>query len=476
MTEPLWTREDLVDVTEGRTVGDVHDDITGISIDSRSLKAGEAFVAIKGDRFDGHDFVAAALDAGASLALVALERIADLPENGRYVVVNDPLEALRQLGIAARDRTGARIIAVTGSVGKTGTKEALRLTLEQSGKVHASAASFNNHWGVPLTLARMPADTEFGIFEIGMNHAGEITPLVKMVRPHVAIITTVEPVHLEFFGSVEMIAKAKAEIFTGLDRDGVAILNQDNDQYDLLRFLATTSGVRRVLTFGEKAWNDTVLEKVSRQPGSSSVQARVLGQDITYKIGAPGGHHVQNSLAVLTGVVELGADLALAGLALADMSAPKGRGQVTRLTLDKGNADLIDESYNANPASMRAAFAVLGESPVVRPGRRVAVLGDMLELGSDSDRLHAELLGPIQEAQIDMVYCAGKHMRALWDLLPSSQRAAYAEEAAGLEEMLLEDFRSGDVVMVKGSLGMRMGPLVDALKKDYPPADETAAA
>lgn len=476
MTGALWTREDLVDAAEGRVVGDVHDDITGISIDSRTLKTGEAFVAIKGDRFDGHDFVAAALDAGASLALVASDRIADLPENGRYVVVDDPLEALRRLGIAARERTGARIVAITGSVGKTGTKEALRLTLEQSGKTHASVASFNNHWGVPLTLARMPADTEFGIFEIGMNHAGEITPLVKMVRPHVAIITTVEPVHLEFFGSVEMIAKAKAEIFTGLEPDGVAILNQDNNQFDLLRLLATASGVQRVLTFGERSWNDTILEKVARQPGSSSVQASVLGQNITYKIGAPGHHHVQNSLAVLTGVVELGADLALAGLALAEMNAPKGRGQVTRLTLENGNVDLIDESYNANPASMRAAFAVLGEAPVLRPGRRVAVLGDMLELGPDSDRLHAELVNPIQQAQIDMVYCAGRHMRVLWDLLPSSQRAVYAEEAAGLKEMLLEDLRPGDVVMVKGSLGMRMGPLVDVLKRDYPPADETAAA
>jgi UDP-N-acetylmuramoyl-tripeptide--D-alanyl-D-alanine ligase len=293
---------------------------------------------------------------------------------------------LRRLGTAARARTDARIVAVTGSVGKTGTKEALRLTLERSGKVHASVASFNNHWGVPLTLARMPADTEYGVFEIGMNHAGEITPLVKMVRPHVAIITTVQPVHLEFFGSVEKIAQAKAEIFSGLEPDGTAILNRDNDQYDLLSFLATTAGIDHVLTFGENPTADARIEKISRQEGGSSVQATILGQDITYKIGAPGQHHVKNSLAVLTAVAELGADLALAGLALAEMRAPKGRGAAARLKRPDGMFELIDESYNANPASMRAALSVLGEASVSRPGRRIAVLGDMLELGGEADR------------------------------------------------------------------------------------------
>ncbi len=476
MTEPLWTREAFVEATGGEISGEVPDAMTGISIDSRTLQPGDAFVAIKGDRLDGHDYVDAALNAGASLALVARERMADLPEGGRYVIVDDSLDALRQLGIAARARTDARIVAVTGSVGKTGTKEALRLTLERSGKVHASVASFNNHWGVPLTLARMPADTEYGVFEIGMNHAGEITPLVKMVRPHVAIITTVQPVHLEFFGSVEKIAQAKAEIFSGLEPDGVAILNRDNNQYDLLKFLATAAGVPRIDTFGETAGADSVVEKVSRQPGSSSVQAVILGNEITYKIGAPGRHHVKNSLAVLTAVVELGADLALAGLALAEMHAPKGRGEVTRLKLPEGYLDLIDESYNANPASMKAALEVLSEAPVSRPGRRIAVLGDMRELGEQADQLHAGLFAHISNAAVDTVYCSGPHMHALWELLPKHQRAAYAEEAAGLRNRLLEDVRSGDVIMIKGSLGSKMGPLVEALKKEYPPADETVAA
>ncbi len=476
MTEPLWTRDAFVEATGGELSGDVFEEISGISIDSRTLQPGEAFVAIKGDRFDGHDFFEKALEAGASLALVAKERQPDLPEGGRYVFVEDPLEALRQLGIAARARTNARIVAVTGSVGKTGSKEALRLTLEPSGKVHASVASFNNHWGVPLTLARMPIDTEFGIFEIGMNHAGEITPLVKMVRPHVAVITTVQAVHLEFFGSVEKIAKAKAEIFSGLEPGGTAILNRDNGQYDLLSFLAHTAGVQNIRTFGESADADSRVEKVSRQADGSSVQASILGQELTYKIGAPGQHHVKNSLAVLTAVVELGGDLALAGLALAEMQAPKGRGEVTRLRISGGEFNLIDESYNANPASMRAALKLLGEAPVSRPGRRIAVLGDMRELGEQADDLHAALLDTVNSSGIDAVYCSGPHMHALWEQLPHQMRALYAEEAAGLNERLLEDMRSGDVVMIKGSLGSRMGPLVEALKKEYPPAEETVAA
>ncbi|MEM9632205.1 MAG: UDP-N-acetylmuramoylalanyl-D-glutamyl-2,6-diaminopimelate--D-alanyl-D-alanine ligase [Pseudomonadota bacterium] len=476
MSDPLWTLDAFVEAAGGSKYGDVSEDITGISIDSRTLEPGDAFIAIKGDRLDGHDYVAAALEAGASVALVAEGRLSELPEDGKYVLVEDPLDAMRKLGIAARARSNARIVAVTGSVGKTGTKEALRLTLGESGKVHASVASFNNHWGVPLTLARMPANTDFGVFEIGMNHAGEITPLVKMVRPHVAIITTVQPVHLEFFDSVEKIAQAKAEIFDGLEPGGIAILNKDNRQFDLLKFLAVTAGVPSIHTFGEVPTADSHLEKVVSFPSGSSVDASILGQEITYKIGAPGKHHVKNSLAVLTAVCDLGADLAKAGLVLDTMHAPKGRGQVTRLSVNEGEFYVIDESYNANPASMRAALAVLGEAPVVRPGRRVAVIGDMRELGSGANRLHAELLQPIVDAGTDAVYCAGPHMHTLWELLPHDLRAHYGEEAKDLEEALLRDVRPGDVLMIKGSLGTRMGPLVEALKKEYPPADDTAAA
>ncbi|MTH97933.1 UDP-N-acetylmuramoylalanyl-D-glutamyl-2,6-diaminopimelate--D-alanyl-D-alanine ligase [Roseibium sp. RKSG952] len=476
MSAPLWTLEDLAKAAEGEISGAASARVTGISIDSRTLEPGDAFVAIRGDRFDGHDFVEAALARDAAVCIIARHRQPDLPEDGRYLLVDDPLEALRRIGIAARARTSARIVAVTGSVGKTGTKEALRLCLERSGKTHASVASFNNHWGVPLTLARMPADTEYGVFEIGMNHAGEITPLVKMVRPHVAIITTVQAVHLEFFESVEKIARAKAEIFDGLEPDGVAILNRDNEQYDLLMFLATAAGVRNVKMFGESSAANSFVEKVTRQPGNSSVQASILGQEITYKIGAAGQHHVRNSLAVLTAVVELGADLALAGLALADMHPPKGRGEVSRLRVQSGTFSLIDESYNANPASMRAALAVLGETPVTRPGRRVAVLGDMRELGIESDDLHGGLLEPTEAAGLDAVYCVGQHMHRLWERLPGHLRGAYAESSDKLKDRLLEDVRPGDVIMIKGSLGTRMGPLVEALKKEYPPVDETEAA
>ncbi|WP_422022197.1 UDP-N-acetylmuramoylalanyl-D-glutamyl-2,6-diaminopimelate--D-alanyl-D-alanine ligase [Roseibium sp.] len=476
MSDPLWTSEAFIDACGGTAKGDVGAHITGISIDSRTLEPGDAFIAIKGDRLDGHDYVAAALEAGASLALVAEDRLGDLPDNGRYVVVDDPLEAMRALGVAARARTNARIVAVTGSVGKTGTKEALRLALAPSGKVHASVASFNNHWGVPLTLARMPADTDFGVFEIGMNHAGEITPLVQMVRPHVAIITTVEAVHIEFFESVEKIAQAKAEIFNGLEPDGVAILNRDNKQYDLLRFLAATAAVRNVQTFGQSGSEDSHLKMAVATDDGTSVEASILGQDVSYGIGAPGAHHVQNSLAVLTAVADMGADLQEGAAALGGMTAPKGRGEQCRLSVGGGEVQLIDESYNANPASMRAAFSVLAQATPGGSGRRIAVIGDMRELGSDADQLHAELEGPIRETAIDRVFCAGPHMAALWDKLPDDVKAHHREEAKDLIELLLKDVQPGDVVMIKGSLGTRMGPLVEALKKEYPPADDIVAA
>lgn len=476
MSTPLWTLDAFVEAAGGSVRGDAANEITGISIDSRTLEKGDAFVAIVGDRLDGHDYVDAALTAGASVALVARTRLKDLPEDGRYVVVEDTLEAMRQLGKAARRRTDARIVAVTGSVGKTGTKEALRLTLEKSGKVHASVASFNNHWGVPLTLARMPADADFGVFEIGMNHAGEITPLVKMVRPHVAVITTVQPVHLEFFDSVEKIAQAKAEIFEGLEPGGIAVLNRDNRQFDLLKFLAVNAGVATIHTFAEDAGADSRPLHVDSDADGSTVEASILGRAVTYRLGAPGRHHVKNSLAVLTAVCDLGADLEKAGLALDAMRAPRGRGESCRLAMPHGNLHLIDESYNANPASMRAALSVLGDTPVDGNGRRIAVIGDMRELGSESDRLHRELARPIDQAGIDTVYCAGQHMEALWRALPQKFQGHYAEDAKDLKDVLFADVKPGDVVMIKGSLGTRMGPLVDALKKEFPPADETAAA
>jgi UDP-N-acetylmuramoyl-L-alanyl-D-glutamate--2,6-diaminopimelate ligase len=474
-SRPLWTLEEMVAATGGRAEGvEAGAAISGLSIDSRTIQPGEAFVAIAGERFDGHDFAGAALEAGAALALVSEARRADLPKDGRYLIVADALEGLRDLARASRARSQARIVAVTGSVGKTSTKDMLKLALDASGKTHAPVASFNNHWGVPLTLARMPADTAFGIFEIGMNHAGEITPLVKMVRPHVAVITTVAAVHLEFFGSVERIAQAKGEIFLGLEPGGLALLNRDNDQFDLLTFLAKTSGVRRIATFGREGPADAQADRVSAQVACTSISGHVFNQPITYKVGAPGQHLVTNSLAVLAAVAELGGDLALAGLALANFHAPKGRGAQIALRLPEGSATVIDESYNANPASVRAALSLLKETPISRPGRRIAVLGDMLELGEAEGRLHAELLGPVNESDADLVYCVGERMHELWDILPKHLRGAYSEEAASMRPLLLEDVRPGDVIMIKGSLGTRMGPLVEALKREFPVEDDGA--
>jgi UDP-N-acetylmuramoyl-tripeptide--D-alanyl-D-alanine ligase len=384
------------------------------------------------------------------------------------LMVDDVLEALRALARAARARSQAKVIAVTGSVGKTGTKEALLLALAPDGETHASAASYNNHWGVPLSLARCPQSAKYAVFEIGMNHAGEITPLTRLVRPHVAIVTTVEPVHLEYFGSLEKIADAKAEIFLGVEPGGAAVLNRDNGQYDRLAAAAKKAGVARIVSFGADEKADAFLVRCSLQPEGSTVEAIVLGEPVAYKLGAPGMHLVHNSLAVLAAASLAGADLALAALALAKFKPAAGRGTRVSLRAPGGSALLIDESYNANPASMRAAIALLGQAPVGARGRRIAVLGDMLELGPSGAELHRALAGPLQEAAVDLVFCSGPLMRALWEALPSNHKGGYAETAAELEPAVLAAVHGGDVVMVKGSLGSKMGPVVKALERQFP--------
>jgi UDP-N-acetylmuramoyl-tripeptide--D-alanyl-D-alanine ligase len=407
---------------------------------------------------------------------VSAERLADMPPGAPLLVVGDVLDALRELAKAARARASAKIIAVTGSVGKTGTKDALRMVLARQGETHASAASYNNHWGVPLSLARCPQTAEFAIFEIGMNHAGEIAPLSRLVRPHVAIITTVEPVHLEFFDTVEAIADAKAEIFTGLSPGGTAVINRDNAHFARLRDAARAAGASRIVTFGEHAEADARLDKVALHPECSAVAASILGVDVTYKIGAPGRHVVLNSLAVLTAVSLIGADLALAALALAELQPPAGRGVRRRLVVPGGTALLIDESYNANPASMRAALALLGQVPMGPRGRRVAVLGDMLELGTQGSELHRALVEPVLAHDIDLVFCSGPLMHALWEALPPERRGGYAKTSAALEPVVLGDIHAGDAVMVKGSLGSKMGPIVAALTRKFSSQRPAAAA
>lgn len=470
MSDGLWSTEDFLTAVKGRLVGTAPPALGGVSIDSRTLNPGDAFFAIVGDALDGHDYVLAALEKGAGLAVVAEERIGAIDKaNGALVAVADTLTAMEDLGRAARARAAARIAAITGSVGKTSTKEALRAALERSGPVHASVRSFNNHWGVPLTLSQMPADAAFGVFEIGMNHPGEITPLVKMVRPHVAVITTVAPVHLAYFNSVDEIARAKAEIFLGLEPGGVAVLNRDNEHFDLLAGLARDAGVGRVVSFGTHDGAEARAEKIVPHDSCTCVAARILGRDVTFKIGAPGRHLVGNALAVLAAVDLLGGNLALAALALGTYTPPSGRGQRHDLRLRDGTALLIDDSYNANPASMRAAIALLGAAEPAGRGRRVAVLGDMLELGETSRDLHAALAEPLAEAGVDRVHCAGPDMQALWQALPSGRRGAYAEVSADIESALLRDVMPGDVIMIKGSAGSRMTPLAEALRKRFPP-------
>jgi UDP-N-acetylmuramoyl-tripeptide--D-alanyl-D-alanine ligase len=463
----LWTIDAVAAAMRAERAGSLPAEMSGVSIDSRTVAKGDAFFAIQGENRDGHEFVDNALKAGAALAVVASNERGRFPE-APLLVVPDVLEALRNVGRAARARSQAKVIAVTGSVGKTGTKEALRLALSADGETHASAASYNNHWGVPLSLARWPARSKFAVFEIGMNHAGEITPLTKLVRPHVAIVTGIEPVHLEFFGTLEKIADAKAEIFSGIEAGGAAVLNRDNAQFARLASAAKSAGIQRVVSFGEDGSAEAKLLRVSLQPDSSTVEASILGQPVTYKLGTPGRHLVLNSLAVLAAVALAGADLALAALALNNLKPVGGRGARAYLTMPGGNALLIDESYNANPASMRAAIAVLGQAPVGKRGRRIAVLGDMLELGPSGAELHRELAQSIEDAGIDLVFCSGPLMRTLWEALPSRARGGYAETAVGLEPAVLEAIRAGDAVMVKGSLGSKMSPIVKALEKQFP--------
>jgi UDP-N-acetylmuramoyl-tripeptide--D-alanyl-D-alanine ligase len=464
---PLWTVQAMAAAMGAVPAGPLPLSVPGISIDTRTVATGEAFFAIKGDNRDGHEFVEAALAAGAGLAVVAADRRDRFPADAPLLVVADVLDGLRDLARAARARTQAKIVAVTGSVGKTSTKEALRLALGADGETHASVASYNNHWGVPLSLARCPETARYAVFEIGMNHAGEIEPLTRLVRPQVAIVTTVEPVHLEFFRSVEAIADAKAEIFLGLEPGGAAVINRDNPQFARLERAAQDAGVARILSFGEHARADARLIRCALQSEGSTVEARILGTEVTYKLGAPGRHLVLNSLAVLAASVLAGADLALAALALAKLQPASGRGARISLEMPGGTALLIDESYNANPASMRAALALLGHSQVGPRGRRIAILGEMLELGPRGRDLHRELAEAVLANEVDLVFCCGPLMRALWEALPSGRQGSYAEAATALEPQVLAAIQPGDAVMVKGSLGSRMAPIVKALQTRY---------
>ncbi len=462
----IWTSSNAAKATGGHSAREWS--ATSVSIDTRSLKGGELFVALEGERGDGHDFVADALRKGAAAAMVS-HIPAGMDENESLLIVDDTLEALKDLGQAARHRTGAKIIAVTGSVGKTGTKEMLSLACSALGQTHASIASYNNHWGVPYTLANMHEGNDYGIFEVGMNHPGEITPLTKQVKPDIAIITTVAAVHMEHFESLEQIAAAKAEIFDGMNHNGTAILNHDNECFSYLKASAETAGVK-VLSFGESGDADARLLDCLEAVNGSRVKAKIIDEEISFSLQVPGRHIVYNAMAALLAVKASGGDLQTAAKALEKFEGVSGRGK--REYLDVGDSNnpvtLIDESYNASPIAMNAAFKVLALIDPGRGGKRIAVLGDMYELGKQAPKYHEELSLPLQAADVQLVYTCGSLMKNLHNALPQDLRGEHRDDSADMAEIVPDVLSPGDVIMVKGSRGggekPRMQVVVEALR------------
>ena len=450
----LWTSAEIAEATGGRASGDF--EVTGVTFDSREVGSGDLFVAMPGTVHNGHEFVAGAIAAGAAGAIVS--QAIDPP----HVLVEDTARALEALGRASRARSSAKIIAITGSVGKTSTKEAIYAGLERwrRGGVHRSVKSYNNHTGVPLSLARMPRDCAYAVLELGMNNAGEIAALTRMVRPHVALITAIAPAHIENLKSEEAIADAKAEIFQGLEPGGIAILPNDTVHRDRL-VKAARRRTDRIITFGRGDADIHALHAVSSHGGGSLITASLLDCDLTFTISQPGDHWVSNSLAALAAVEAVGGDVAAAGLALADMGALKGRGERHRVAINGGELLLIDESYNANPASMAATLKSLGAEPNVE--RRIAVLGPMRELGSHSDSLHSGLAPAVIDARVDRLVLIGEEMKPLADALAGEvaiDRAAGVDEAA---EVLMKIVRPGDAVLVKASNSVGLAKLVERM-------------
>jgi len=454
MADPLWTAQEIAGAAGGVLSGAPFA-VNGVSIDTRSIETGDLFVALAGVR-DGHEFVGQALAAGASGVL------ASQPVEGSAVIVEDTLKALEMLGEAARDRAPqTRRGAVTGSVGKTSVTQAVRAGLMLAGKAHSSVKSYNNHIGVPLTLARMPRDTERAVFEIGMNHEGEIGPLSRFVRPHAVAITTVGPVHVENFPDGETgVARAKAEIFAGIEPGGVAVLNADNRWFDLLSAEARKAGAR-VVSFGAGEACDARLVDFRPEAGRAVIRARLHGKALDFPILQTGFHWGPNSMAVLLMLEALDVSLDDGLATLAAFEPLAGRGAEREIRLPGGAFTLIDESYNANPVSMAAAFASLGARKAA--GRRIVALTDMLELGLDGPAFHAGLGEPLIQAGVDLVFCAGPLMKSLWDTLPSTRRGGYAETAAELGPLVARAAEPGDVVMVKGSNGSKASAVVAAL-------------
>ena len=455
----LWTSDEVVRVLSP-IAPTASFEATGVTFDSRAVGNGDLFFALNGETTDGHAYAADALVRGAAAAVVSR----DVPgAQGPLVRVADTMKALADLGRAGRRRSTARIASVTGSVGKTSTKDALRTLLAAQAPTAASVASYNNHVGVPISLARLPRDARYGVFEIGMNHPGEIEPLARLVEAHVGVITNVEPAHIGYMGSEEAIADEKACLFAGMQPDAVAVLNRDNRHYERLAGHARRFGVARIVGFGRSEAADVRLLACHLQDAGSDVVASIHGRRIEYRLGAAGEHWVLNSLAALGVVEALGADVGRAAATLAEVVASPGRGARRRLKFGAGTIELLDESYNANPASVRAMLAVLARTEPAPGGRRLLAMGDMRELGDGADAYHAGLADAVAASGAAQVFLCGPHMAALWQRLSAGQRGVHRPDSAALAPDVATALRAGDVIAIKGSLGSRMKHVVDAV-------------
>jgi UDP-N-acetylmuramoyl-tripeptide--D-alanyl-D-alanine ligase len=453
---PLWTSDEIALATGGSASAPFEG--TGVTFDSREVGPGDLFVAMPGTAYDGHRFVDGAFAAGAAGAIVAH------PVSGPHVLVEDTFAALRALGRAARERSSATVFGVTGSVGKTSTKEALFAALDRNrpGRVHRSVKSYNNHTGVPLSLARMPRDAGYAVLEMGMNNAGEIAALTRQVRPHVALITAIAPAHIENLGSEEAIADAKAEIFDGLEPDGIASVPNDTPHRDRL-VRAARRHADRIITFGSGDADVHAVHAVGAEGGGSLISAALLDCELTFTISQRGEHWVSNALAVLAAVEAVGADVARAGLALADLAGIKGRGERHRIAIDGGELLLIDQSYNANPASMAATLKSLGAEREV--ARRIAVLGPMRELGEHGAALHAGLAPAVLGAGVDRLILIGEEMRPLADALGGRLAIDRVDSVEEATDALRRIVRPGDAVLVKASNSVGLAKLVESMAR-----------
>ncbi len=455
----LWTSDEVAAaLSPAATVAPF--EAQGVTFDSRAVGKGDIFFALKGESSDGHGFVADALTRGAVAAVVSHDVEG---ARGTLIRVPDTMKALVDLGRAARRRSRARIASVTGSVGKTSTKDALRAMLSAQAPTSASVASYNNHVGVPISLARLPREARYGVFEIGMNHPGEIEPLARQVEAHVGVVTNVGPAHIGHMGSEEAIADEKGALFAGMAEGAVAVLNRDNRHFSRLVEKARHFGVSRIVGFGRSDAAEARLVSCNLQDSGSDVIALIHGRRIEYRLGAAGEHWVLNSVAALAVLEALGADVAKASTTLADLKASPGRGARRRLKFGAGAIELLDESYNGNPVSVGAMLAVLARTEPERGGRRMLALGDMRELGEQADALHAGLADAVAASGATQVFLCGPHMAALWQKLAPSQRGAHRPDSAALAAEFAAALRAGDVVAVKGSLGSKMKIVVDAI-------------